>query len=247
MARPRWLGRPDRPLRQQIAVTVEDLELVAFAMREARDEEFPDTRLRAKPHRIPPSIPGTEIADDRHPPRIRRPDRKAHAFHAFDLHRNGAERSAEIVMGALADQMQVEIAEQQREGIGIFHLLDGVRPVDPEEIGRRAAGHAGKQPAFMDGFQLGQHLAGLGLHHADRQCSGHQRPNHGQAAVLMASEDREWVSMMSFDQGCQALADGADHQVCALVSHETFSRSRDAIAEKPASGRGSQCGRLRTS
>ena len=52
----------------------------------------------------------------------------------------GAEHLGQLEMAALAEEMQVEIAEQRAEGIGILGLLHGARP------GRCAAGTARDRP-----------------------------------------------------------------------------------------------------
>ena len=67
-------------LEAQLAVAAEDLELVELAGADAGHEQLPHARL-APIERIgmQAPVPAIEVADDPHAPRVRRPDREAHA------------------------------------------------------------------------------------------------------------------------------------------------------------------------
>ena len=89
----------------------------------------------AQPHRVAPRIPGVEVANDRDRARIRRPDGKPHAVHAVDRHDAGAKVRRQLEMPPFVEQVQIELAEQRAEGIGILGLLHRARPGDAQQIG----------------------------------------------------------------------------------------------------------------
>jgi hypothetical protein len=99
------LQRLHRPVR------ADDLVLVGLAFADAGQEDLPDTRAAAPPHRMPPPVPAVEAAHDRDAPRIGRPDREMRALHALMLpsHARRA-RPRAAVMRALADQVFVQIS-----------------------------------------------------------------------------------------------------------------------------------------
>ena len=67
----------------QPAIGAENLVFVELARAEARDENLPHAAAVPQPHRMPPPVPGVEVADHRNAARVRRPDREAHARDAI--------------------------------------------------------------------------------------------------------------------------------------------------------------------
>ncbi len=113
----RRFGRPTRRVglqRQHLAPRPRATRICKRAGRKPRDEQLPHARLDALAHRVAPPVPAVEVADHRDAPRIRRPHGEADALHAVDPHRVRAEAAAEIVVPAFREQMDVEIAQQQR-------------------------------------------------------------------------------------------------------------------------------------
>ena len=51
-------------LRQQVAVAIEQLVLVAFAQADMGEEELPYAAFAAQAHRVAAPVPGVEVADD---------------------------------------------------------------------------------------------------------------------------------------------------------------------------------------
>src|SRR5207237_1303810 len=118
--------------REDMAVRADDLVFVDGAGTEAGDENFPDSGAVPQPHRMPAAVPGIEVADDRDPLRIGRPDRKAHARRSAERHGLRAETFAEPAMPAFADEMEIDVPQQRPEGIGILGFFERAWPFDPE-------------------------------------------------------------------------------------------------------------------
>src|SRR6516225_11038514 len=86
-------------------------------------------------HGMTPPVPRIEIADDRDPCRIGRPDREANTLHTVDAGDLCAETGRELEMPALADQMKVKLAQQKPERIRILGILNRLPPCDAQKIG----------------------------------------------------------------------------------------------------------------
>jgi hypothetical protein len=62
-------------------------------------------------HDVPPPVPAIEVADEAHTLRIRRPDRKVRSTHPIMLARVRPQFLIDMVVIALAEQMQVEVGD----------------------------------------------------------------------------------------------------------------------------------------
>ena len=67
-----------------------------------------------------PPVPGVEVTDDADRACRRRPDRECGASDALVIADVSAELLVDLLVAALADQVQVELTERQRERIGIL-------------------------------------------------------------------------------------------------------------------------------
>jgi hypothetical protein len=108
-----WVGLE----RQEVTLRPEDLELVERAAGDAGQEDFPNAGLPALAHRVPPPVPGVEVAHDADAPRIRRPDGEGGALGAFVRDRMGAELAVKLLVPALGHQVFVHFAEHRPEAI----------------------------------------------------------------------------------------------------------------------------------
>ncbi|MCY1352859.1 hypothetical protein D9M69_391830 [compost metagenome] len=186
------------------AVRVEQVVFVAAAGRCAqrgRHEQLPDAAGMAQPHRVARLVPAVELADHGHAPRVWRPHREAHAVDAVHALPLRAQALAQLEVAALGNQVQVQLAQQQAEGIRVgAALLGAVRPGHADAVVRRRgaalfAGQArGEDAAGMQPFHLGQRGAvGSGQLHRDRagQAGAHQQA--AAVPVTVGAQHRERV------------------------------------------------------
>ena len=110
---------------------------------EIGNEQLPDARRHEQPHRVHAAVPAVEVADDADALGVRRPHREVHADRRPDADAMRAELLERAVMRALAEQVQVEVAEHAAVAIRIVDLDDvaaGERDAQPIVGQRRSAG-----------------------------------------------------------------------------------------------------------
>ena len=91
-----------------------DRVLVGAAGGDPGHEQLPDPGPAERAHRVRPPVPEVEVADEPDPARVRRPDGEGGA----GLGRPRAERAPELLVPALADQVQVDLAERGKVPVG---------------------------------------------------------------------------------------------------------------------------------
>ncbi len=94
----------------------------------------------------------------------------------------GAQASAQIVMPAFTKQMQIDIAEQQRERIRILRFARRLPGIDPQKVGPdTVTQHALEQAGGVDGLEFAQRVASGPGNHRDAPRIGlkgaHHRPS----------------------------------------------------------------------
>jgi len=132
---PRGRGRRLLPMkghwvrlqRQHLAVRRLDFVLVERPGFQARHKQLPEAGLVALAHDVAPAVPAVEVANDRNPPRVRRPDRESHARDGLDGGRMRAQTAPERRMRALGHLHGLPRIEQRREAIGVLDLAGGCR------------------------------------------------------------------------------------------------------------------------
>ena len=234
-------------LRQGIAVAIDDLELVALARPEPRDEELPDAGGGAETHWVTASVPCIEVADDGDAARVRGPDGETDPGDAVHFHGLCAERPGEVVMGALRNQMKVQLAEKEAEGVGVLRLLNRVGPVDAETVSAAAADIGGEEATVENLLHRRDHRTAVGVDHLYRGCTRQQRPHHMGLADRVATEDCEGIAMAPLHESLKCATVDIGKKVSTLKVHSEASRSLIAIWAKPSSGMGSHFGRFRAS
>ncbi len=118
-------------------VVAADLVLVPNAGSDAGNEQLPDARAAERAHRVRPAVPVVEVPDYAHPAGARRPDGERGPLKLRPHPR--AEDAPQLLMPALADQVQVHLAERGQVP---------VRVVD-EQLGPvGAVGH--REPVLAD-------------------------------------------------------------------------------------------------
>jgi hypothetical protein len=157
-----------------------------------------------------------------------------------------AEAAAEIVVPALAEQMQVDVAEQQREGVRILAVAVDRAGVDTEHVGRVAGvDEALEQPGRMDALERAERVAArpvehrdalrIGLEAADQQPVRHfVRAEHGERVTVTRLHDR-------LDGG------GIGRIVVHAGAASARAARRPRIACSPWTGMPSQLGRFAAS
>ena len=98
-------------LEAQFAVGAEDLVLVTAPDRDVGDEQLPHAAGAQRAHRVQASVPRVEVADHADRAGRRCPHGEGDALRAFELARMGAELVVDLAVAALADQVQVELAD----------------------------------------------------------------------------------------------------------------------------------------
>jgi hypothetical protein len=153
----------------------------------------------------------------------------------------GAELAVELLVAALAGQMQVDVAQRGREGVGIADGVGGaVRVGDVELVAQRqlAAGHLALEDARgMDTAQLDGRGPGSSSRRATTFSAAGRYVRHDHLAVGagVGAEHAVGVAEAQRDQVVDVLGDGA---------HAGSSSSSRRI---PATGMCTQSGRLSSS
>ena len=165
------------------------------------------------------AVPGIEIADDAHARGIGRPHGKLHATHAGDFADVGAQRVVELVVGALADQVQVKFGQHRREGVGVGEFADvAVLPADTQAIIARPGrlGDFGGEQGLEDSAgldALGRNLTSEN-HNCDLGGMRLDRANHESAVSVtfdrVRPEVSEWVAMFGPQQKLRIGCTGND-------------------------------------
>jgi hypothetical protein len=212
---------------EAVAVRPRDLVLVVRAPADLGHEQLPDAARAERAHRMQPAVPPVEVADHRDRLRGRRPDRERRAPHALVLHHVRAEPGVDLLVAALARQVQVELTDGRREAIGVLdpERPAGVRPVvDLELVDERQLRlrhHALEQPVGVGRLELGNRL----VLHVDRHRLG-RRPDR-------ADDDTAVVGQVGAAEGVRVRA----HDPPFDSSSRTM----------PATGMATQSGRLLSS
>ncbi len=96
-----------------------DVELVPGAVAHVGHEQLPDPGAAQRPHRVPAAVPVVEVADDPHAAGVGRPDREGRPGHVAVLLHVRAEDLPEVLVPALADQVQVHLAQGGQEPVRV--------------------------------------------------------------------------------------------------------------------------------
>ncbi len=144
-----------------LAVRPEDGELVLRARHHARHEDLPHAAAAERAHRERPALPVVEVAGHPHAAGVGRPDRERRAGHRpvrrlvrVDVR---AERLPQPLVPALADQVQVDLAERRQPPVRVVDQVGLLGPaLDPVR-------HLELVVARRPGHQPGEHAGGVHL------------------------------------------------------------------------------------
>ena len=93
---------------------------------------------------MPAWIPEIEVADHADPPRIGSEYHESHPIDAVERHRVRTKLVVEPLMGAFAEQIEIEIAQHRGEAVGVLEFDDvvaeaGAQLVSPRAVRQRAS------------------------------------------------------------------------------------------------------------
>ena len=101
--------------RQNIAFLRFNFILIEFALADIRNKDIPYAAVIMFAHNVDAAVPVVKCTDNRYPFRVRRPNRKADAFHPVDFHQVCTQFFIKIQMVAFRKQILVYIAQNRRE------------------------------------------------------------------------------------------------------------------------------------
>src|ERR1700730_5293219 len=181
-------------LRQTSAPDADDIELVASARANARDEQFPDARAVAKAHAVAARVPSVEVAAHRNAACVRGPDRKARA--GYPLHRHGirAERLREVKVSSFVEQMQVDVAQQRPEAVWVLALLVPFGPVDAKQI-RRGIADKALEESVLHMIEPPDYGPVKPTQHLGMACMWQDRANDAPRGRIVRPEQAERITM----------------------------------------------------
>src|SRR5208337_692359 len=108
--------------REKAMVSRLDFELVEVTLLKPWDEDLPQSRSAARPHRMAAAVPMVEVADDAESLGIRSPHRKTDAPNTRMLDHARAELLIEPEVGAFTEEMQIKICKDGRIAVGILNF-----------------------------------------------------------------------------------------------------------------------------
>ncbi len=190
--------------RQELAVRALDLKLVDLAAPQPRQEQLPDAAFDALAHRMAAAVPAIEGADHRDPLRVRRPDQEGGPLDALEGHRVGAELLVEAEVAALGHQVDVELAQDRREAVGIVDLDRARAGLQAQAIAKAGRAVRQRQHEQAIGVHPGELAGGMAARRVDQPDPGGLglEAAHDQAAVgdLVHAELAERVAVVAAHQ-----------------------------------------------
>ncbi len=147
--------------RQQVAVSVEQFELVFLAAADPGDKYLPQPVARVQAHRVAAAVPVVEVADDADARGVRGPDRETRTADALYRAQLRAQLGIDLLVRAFAEQVKIQVAQRSRKAI---RVLD----IEPVADRRRQPQPVVTQPRRHDGGEdtVGVHAFHLAEHGA---------------------------------------------------------------------------------
>ena len=149
----------------------------------------------------------------------------------------GAELVVEPLMGAFAEQIQVEIGQDRRKAVGVVEIDHGVAEAGAQLVALGAVRQgAGEQPGVVNARQR-RRLAML-VDRVDLGGLRQERAHHGLAVLGMQAEVMKGIGVAAFHDRIG---------LCGQFGHEASLVRWDRIRSMPVSGTRSQSGRWASS
>ncbi len=189
-----------------VAVLITDLEFVQFLRANPRQEQLPDPRATAGAHGVDPTVPGVEVPDHAHPLGVGGPDGELHAGDAGDRAGVGAQEAVGVPVPPLAEEVQVEVGELGRKGVGVDQPVNVALPVGPVDlVARRDQGGVALPDEQVRARQARDLEPGAG--HPDPLGLGQEEPQAALAIGDMPPQHVEGVVVAGLDDAQERLGD----------------------------------------
>ncbi len=172
------------------AVRPSDPVLVARAVADAGQERLPHAGRAADAHQVTSTVPAVEVADDRHPSRVRRPDGEMGPPRAFVVDHVGAQHVPQPLVRALADEILVHLSQHGTEAVGIVVIPLPPRRLSAQEVGRALRDQPREDARCADRLERMGHLI---LDHEHRLGGRIEGGDAHLAAVVVRPEDGEGI------------------------------------------------------
>ena len=180
-----------------LALRADDIEFIMIARGGMGHEQLPIADA-AHPHRMPPRIPEIEIADDADPPRIGGEHHERHAVDAVERHRMRAKLVVNPLMGAFAQQIQIEVGQHGRKAVGVVEIDHGLAEAGAQLVALGAVRQrAGEQSGVMNARQR-RRFAML-VDRIDLRRLRQERAHHGLVALGVKAEIMKGIGVAAFD------------------------------------------------
>src|SRR5205814_8389810 len=112
---------------EKISVRADELVFVDGAFGDFGKEKFPDAGRAPRAHGMDTAVPVIHITNDADATSGRRPDGEMRAGDTGDSAKMRAEFLVSVKVAAFADEMEIEIGEERRKGVGIENFKRFVR------------------------------------------------------------------------------------------------------------------------
>ncbi len=152
----------------QVAVGVNQLELIQLAVMRAGDKQLPDAGLFAQTHRVAAAVPVVELSDHRHTTGVRRPDGKTRPGDAVHGVGMGSQRLVGPQMSPFSEQPGIKLLQQRAKAIGVVNQVLLTVPGDGQLVTKRifpARQNAAKEPACVEAFEFTDFAPGFRFNH----------------------------------------------------------------------------------
>jgi hypothetical protein len=193
-------------------------------------------------------VPRIEVTDHSDTHGVGRPYREADAGHALEGQGVGAQHLGHLEMPALVEQVQVEIAQQRAEGVGVLGLLHRAGPLDAQQVGRAIDDGALEQALGSGRLELADQLAVAAAQDLDGARAGQEGADDTAGRGVARAQELERIAVAGMRQRLgfrrRKGRDRARHQPGLRVSSP---RMRPISRCRPCSGMVSQAGRLAAS
>src|SRR5258705_12606380 len=190
-----------------------------------RNEQLPIADP-AHAHRLAPWIPGVAVTTPPGSPRIGREHDEDHAGYAIQRHRMRAKLVVDSLMGAFAQKIQVEVAQNRRKPVGVVEFDHGLAETGAQLVAPGAVRkRAGKQAGVMNALQ--RRRFAMFADRLDVRRLGQERAHHRLVALFVEAEIMKWVGVAVL-RNTRSLCREIGHEASVWCGYSICSRSINA-------------------